>query len=119
MWNGSGQKRKSDMQSAREVRVSEWARTALGFQADEAQARVLDSGSKRVILNCTRQWGKSTVTAAKAVHEAFTHAGSLTLAVSPSARQTGEFVRKAEGFMRRLRVQVKGDGTNRMSLAFP
>ena len=46
-------------------------------------------------LNCTRQWGKSTVTAAKAIHQAQHEAGSLTLVVSPSARQSGEFVRKA------------------------
>jgi hypothetical protein len=64
---------------------------------DPAQERVLASGSHRGILNCTRQWGKSTVTAAKAVHRAYTEGGSLTLVVSPSARQSGEFVRKAEG----------------------
>jgi hypothetical protein len=79
---------------------------------------VLDTGSKRVLLNCTRQWSKSTVTAARAVPEAVSNAGSLTIAVSPSARQTGEFVRKAKEFASRLRMRVKGDGHNEMSLAF-
>jgi hypothetical protein len=73
----------------------------------------------RVILNCTRQWGKSTVTAAKAVHEAWTKPGSLTLVASPSARQSGEFVRKAEGFVARLGVRVKGDGDNEISVCLP
>ena len=98
--------------------VAEWVRSSLGFDADATQARVLDTRSKRVLLNCTRQWGKSTVTAARAVHEAVSNAGSLTIAVSPSARQTGEFVRKAKEFASRLRMRVKGDGHNEMSLAF-
>jgi Terminase large subunit, T4likevirus-type, N-terminal len=106
-------------QYRREPEVSEWVRTELGFEADETQARVLNSRNKRMMLNCARQWGKSTVTAAKAVHEAYTHAGSLTLAVSPTARQTGEFLRKAQDFMTKLGLPVKGDGDNEMSLAFP
>ncbi len=104
---------------AQELGVAEWVRSSLGFEPDPTQARVLDTRSKRVLLNCTRQWGKSTVTAARAVHEAVENAGSLTIAVSPTARQTGEFVRKAEAFARRLQIRVKGDGDNEMSLAFP
>jgi len=69
-----------------------------GFEPDETQCRLLESRRKRVVLNCTRQWGKTMTTAAKAVHLAFTEPGSLTLVVSPSARQSGEFVRKAAGF---------------------
>ena len=46
-----------------------WVRDTLGFPADSLQARVLETPAKRGILNCTRQWGKSTVTAAKAVHQ--------------------------------------------------
>ncbi len=70
-------------------------------------------------MNCTRQWGKSTVTAAKAVHHASTRRDSLTLVVSPTARQSAEFVRKAAGFARQLRIRTKGDGDNQISLAFP
>jgi hypothetical protein len=91
----------------------------LGFAPDATQARVLNAQSKRVALNCTRQWGKSTVTAAKAVHEAQTNDGSLTVVVSPTSRQTGEFLRKAEGFVRRIGRRAKGDGDNEMSLALP
>src|SRR5580700_8879409 len=72
--------------------VADWVREKLGFWPDAAQERVLVSGSHHGILNCTRQWGKSTVTAAKAVHQAYTVDGSLTLVVSPSGRQSGEFV---------------------------
>jgi phage FluMu gp28-like protein len=99
--------------------AAEWVREKLGFDPDEGQARVLSTASKRGLLNCTRQWGKSTITAAKAVHQAWTEAGSLTLVVSPSGRQSGEFVRKAAKFAQRLGVTPKGDGDNAISLEFP
>jgi len=95
-----------------------FARNKLGFTPDEKQELVL-RGGRRGIVNCTRQWGKSTVTAAKAVHRAFTMPESLTLAITPSARQSGEFLRKAEQFVHRLGITLRGDGHNHLSIAFP
>jgi phage FluMu gp28-like protein len=97
----------------------EWVKQNLGFTPDDKQARVLSTTIHRGILNCTRQWGKSTISAAKAVHQAISEPGSLTVVVSPSARQSGEFVRKAAGFARKLGIKTKGDGDNEISLAFP
>ena len=97
----------------------EWVRRRLGFEPDPVQARVVLSEARRGMLLCTRQWGKSTVTAAKAVHHAATHAESLTLVVTPGGRQSKEFVAKAEEFVRRLELRVRGDGKNEASLAFP
>ncbi|HEY9247517.1 MAG TPA: terminase family protein [Rariglobus sp.] len=99
--------------------VSAWVERELGFTPDATQARLLDTGSKFVLLNCSRQWGKSTTTAARAVHEACTVAESLTLVVSPSARQSGEFLRKAEALTRKRGMRLGGDGDNEISLAFP
>jgi hypothetical protein len=99
--------------------AAEWVRTALGFDADEAQQEILRSDKQRGLLNCTRQWGKSTVTAAKAIHQAYHYPESLTLVVSPSARQSGEFLRKATGFARKLGIRPKGDGDNEISLELP
>src|SRR3954447_24152956 len=65
----------------------EFARKRLGFPADEKQALVL-RGGRRVIVNCARQWGKSTVAAAKAVHRAVSRPGSLILVVAPTLRQS-------------------------------
>ena len=59
------------------------------------------------------------MTAAKAVHEAWSKPQSLTIVVSPTARQSGEFVRKASGFVQRLGIKPKGDGDNEISLLFP
>ena len=99
--------------------VSEWIQGRLGFRPDRTQKMVLETASKRVLLNCTRQWGKSTITSARAVYEAETKPGSLSVVVSPSARQSGEFLRKAAGFARRLGIRPKGDGDNEISLALP
>ena len=96
----------ADPPELEELTVSEFARHKLAFEPDPRQAAVLDSQANRGILNCSRQWGKSTVLAVKAVHRAWTVAGSLTLVASPSERQSGEFLRKAAGFLGRLGSQA-------------
>lgn len=99
--------------------ATRWAREALNFEPDPVQASLLHNGDHRLILNCTRQWGKSTLTAAKAVHRARFRPESLTVVVSPSARQSAEFVRKAAGFLRTLGIKARGDGDNEISLLLP
>ncbi len=97
-----------------------FARERLGFEADARQAEVLRSEAKRGILNCSRQWGKSTVSAVKAVYRAWTRAGSLVLVASPTARQSGEWMKKAEGLVGRLGlVCARGRGERRISMALP
>ena len=85
-----------------------FARERLGFVADAVQERVLRAGVSRGILNCTRQWGKSTVVAVKAVHHAFTRPGSLVVVCSPSLRQSAEFCKKAGRMLGLLGIRVKG-----------
>ena len=96
-----------------------WARRTLGFTPDAQQQSILTSSNKRILLNCSRQWGKSTVTAAKAVHRAWELPEQLIVAMSPSARQTGELLRKMEDFLRKCGVKVKGDGSNEQSILLP
>lgn len=98
---------------------SVWARDVLDFRADTKQVQVLDTKANRLLLNCTRQWGKSTTTAAKALHRALAHPSHLIIALSPSARQTGELMRKIEGFVKRCGIDPRGDGDNEMSLLLP
>ena len=102
-----------------EVDAVEFARTRLGFDPDAPQCEVLLSGARRGILNCSRQWGKSTVAAAKAVHRAYSRGESLVLLATPSERQSGEFLRKASRMVMRLGITPRGDGDNAMSLLFP
>ncbi len=96
-----------------------FAQHRLGFQADPEQARVLDPALRRGILNCCRQWGKSTTVAVRAVYQAFHYRGSLTVVVSPSGRQSSEFVRKAGDFLHQLGIAPQGDGDNPISLLLP
>jgi hypothetical protein len=97
----------------------EFAAEWLQFQPDPKQRLVLESKSRRGILLCSRQWGKSTVSAIKAVHRAFTVPESLVVVASPSERQSAEWVRKAERFVRMLGIRPVGDGDNAQSVKLP
>ncbi len=70
----------------------------LGFAPFDWQVNALTS-HKRLLLNCCRQAGKSTVIAAKAIHKARFYPGSLIMLVSPSERQSKELMKKVEDFM--------------------
>lgn len=96
-----------------------WVRRNLNFDPDDKQALVLAAHKNRGILNCTRQWGKSTVAAAKAVHHAMTTPESTVIVISPSERQSGELIRKIREFTLTANVVTKGDGMNALSLVFP
>ena len=91
----------------------EFARTRLKFEPDERQIEVLRSEAKRGILNCTRQWGKSTVAAAKAVHRAFTRPKSLVLVASPAKAERGVDA-ESGGDVRTAGHQPRGDGDNEL-----
>ena len=93
----------------------EFAREGLGFAPDAAQERVLRTNEKRVVLCCSRQWGKSTVTAVLALHRAVTRPGALILALAPCERQSGLLVSKISGFARKLGLATKRDGMNKCS----
>lgn len=65
-----------------------------GMVPDPWQADVMRSRHRRMLLNCSRQSGKSTTTAVVALHEAIYAPGALVLLLSPGLRQSGELFRK-------------------------
>jgi len=75
---------------------------ALGLEPDPWQEALLRSSSDRVLLNCSRQSGKSTMTAVIALHRALYHPGSLILCLAPALRQSQELFGKVLGFYRDL-----------------
>ena len=69
-----------------------WAERIAGLTLDPWQRDVLLSVSPRLLLNATRQSGKSTVAALKAAWTVLQ--GGLAVVVSPSLRQSGFLFRK-------------------------
>jgi len=74
----------------------------LNIDPDPWQRNLLTSTDDHVILNCSRQSGKSTIVAILALHHALLNPDSLILILSPSQRQSGELLKKIIGFYRRL-----------------
>ena len=99
--------------------IVEFARERLRFVPDAIQEKVLRTESKRVLLNCTRQWGKSVIEALKAVHRAYTAPRSLVLVAGPAERQSGFIVTYVEGFLAELGIKKRGDGKNPLSVVLP
>src|SRR4051794_8673655 len=95
-----------------------FAADRLGFDPDPWQADFLRSAELRVLLNVSRQAGKSTVAAILALHEAVYVPGALVLLVSPSLRQSGELFKKMVEFRGRLSPAPRLTQDNALSCAF-
>ena len=67
-----------------------------GQPPDPWQRRLLRSTAPRILINVTRQGGKSTTVGALAAHAAHYTPGALVLCLSPSQRQSGELHRKVK-----------------------
>src|SRR3954453_17983761 len=91
----------------------------VGLEPDERQIEVLRSTARRGVLNCCRQWGKSTVTAAKALHHAYGGPKRLGVVGRPTEGEWGEFLLKARGMVRALGITPQGDGIHACSLLLP
>jgi hypothetical protein len=82
----------------------------LGLEPDPWQEDLLRSTSDRVLLNCSRQSGKSTISGVIALHRALYHPGSLVLCLAPALRQSQELFGKVLGFYRDLGRPVSPQG---------
>lgn len=89
----------------------------LRFTPDPWQARVMRSPAKRILLNCSRQAGKSTTTAIIGLHRAVYYPRSLVLLVSPSLRQSRELFGKVQDFLKAMDEQPNLDEDNRLSMS--
>jgi len=83
---------------------------------DEWQAEVLRYEGKRLLLNCSRQSGKSTTTATKALHTGIYRPKSLILLVSPSLRQSRELFIKVKEAYNNMEVRPGLTEDNRLSM---
>src|SRR5437016_6234325 len=116
LWWGSGQSFDPDRESAgtngdpdrKSVEIPdivEFTRQRLGFDPNPLPELVLRGGRR---VNCTRQWGKSTVEAAKAVHHAYCQPDSLDTGAG-SERKAERRVRAQGGRIR----EPAGDQSSR------
>src|SRR5215210_9090891 len=87
-----------------------------GLEPDPWQRDLLESSSGRVLLNCSRQSGKSTMTAIVALHTAVYQPGSLILCLAPALRQSQELFGKVLGFYRDLDRPILAKAERRLSL---
>jgi Terminase large subunit, T4likevirus-type, N-terminal len=73
-------------------------------EPDRWQRDLLRSDPRRVLLNCSRQAGKSTIAALLALHKALYNPGSLILLLAPALRQSREFFAKVTGALLELEI---------------
>jgi hypothetical protein len=89
---------------------------AVRVEPDPWQEDLLKSPSDRVLLNCSRQSGKSTISAIIALHRALYHPNSLILRLAPALGQSQELFAKIAGYYRDLGRPVLPQGERKLSL---
>jgi hypothetical protein len=87
-----------------------------GFEPDPWQAAVLRSGSLRLLLNCARQSGKSTIVGYLACHTALYDEPGPILLLSPSERQSKELFRKTLDVYRALGRPIPAESETKLTL---
>ncbi len=88
----------------------------LGISPDPWQENLLRSRSDRVLLNITRQGGKSTMSALIALHRALYFPGSLVLCLAPAERQSKELFSKITAFYRQLHDEPPPDSDRKLGM---
>jgi len=90
----------------------------LGFRLDPVQEQIIKDQSDRIIVCCSRQWGKTTTVAAKAAAEALSYPG-LYLVIAPTERQAKELFRRTKDYICHAYPSMKFEEANKTSLELP
>ena len=99
--------------------TSTWATTKLNFHPDPIQTEILNHPAHRLILLCTRQFGKTQITALKALHFALTHPGALVVVASPGERRSAEWLLRVTQLLQTLAIPHRRDGIHQFSAVLP
>ncbi len=89
---------------------------AMGHEPDPWQLRLLRSQARRMLLNCSRQTGKSTAVGVLAAHTALFQERALVLLLSPALRQSQELFKKVLDAYHAVDAVVPADAENRLTL---
>lgn len=95
-----------------------WVRDSLNIKPDDWQKEALRFDGQKMILNCCRQSGKSTIAAALGLHRAVFFPNSLILLISASQRQSSELFKIVSQLLEKLPEQPRRTEDNRLSIAF-
>jgi hypothetical protein len=93
-----------------------FARAAGLGNLDGWQLRLLRSDAPRVLLNCSRQSGKSTMAGVVALHKALNAPGSLVLILAPAERQAKELFSKIAASYRALGHAIPADSYRKLGM---
>ena len=112
-------KRVHNEQSKRVARDDRIAFAKLcGITPDAWQSDVLQSQARRMLINCSRQAGKSLTCAILSLHQALYKSNQTILLISPSLRQSGELLRKVTFLMAYLSIPPVLVGDSKSVLEF-
>ncbi|GAA2092605.1 terminase large subunit domain-containing protein [Brevibacterium salitolerans] len=91
----------------------------LGFDPEPWQERLLRSTESRALVLCSRQVGKTTTTAYRALHTALYCPGRDVLVISPTQRQSDELLHRVASLYRGMREmpRLKRSNASEMGLA--
>ena len=98
---------------------SEWAQQALAFEPSPKQKQILDDPGHRLILNCARQWGKTTVIAVKALHEALHNPKINIMVLSRTKQQAALTIHKVREFAALLDIKRRRYQSREHSVELP
>jgi hypothetical protein len=90
-----------------------------GMTPDSWQAKVLRTRPRQLLLNCSRQSGKSSTVAAGGIDEALFCPESLTLVLSPSLRQSQELFRVVMTIHRKIGIEIDPEAESSLRAEFP
>jgi hypothetical protein len=88
----------------------------VGLEPDAWQERLLRSDAPRVLMNVSRQAGKSTAAAVIGLHRALHHPGSLVLVLAPAERQAKETFGKMADFYHALGHPIPADSYRKLGM---
>jgi len=101
----------------------EWAELLIEptseIKLDAWQRDLLNDKSRRILLNCHRQSGKSTLVAIKALHRALFWDDQLIILVSPVLEQSSELLLKIKKYIQNIpQYKDRVNVNNQLSLSF-
>lgn len=88
----------------------------VGYEPDSWQEQLLHSTASRVLINASRQSGKSSMAAVIAMHQALAAPSSTVLIMSPALRQSAELYRKCAEIYGAIGRPVSADSETRLGL---